>query len=167
VSDCSIPLVLWHCWLGIRKSTWPVKIKWSSSGVVICLERDANVFHIVLLMPLHANVSCLIEIQNGSTFLVLAYPDNHGKRPLNACCWQIVLFNLCPSLCITHTLKCSLQFHHLAKHSASQRWRQQCQCYSWCIISQSAALVMATKCTHTIIKKTNKNTTQKDTQEIP
>ena len=29
-------LVLWHCWLGVRKSIRPVKIEWWGVGVVIC-----------------------------------------------------------------------------------------------------------------------------------
>ena len=37
--------VLWHCWLGARKSIWPVKIKWWGVGVVICLERDTDCLH--------------------------------------------------------------------------------------------------------------------------
>ena len=46
-----VPSVLWHCWLGIRKSIRPVKIEqW---GVVICLKRDADRLHMVQLMPLH------------------------------------------------------------------------------------------------------------------
>ena len=46
-------LVHWHCWFGIRKSIWPVKIQLWGVGVVICLERDADCLHMVQLMPLH------------------------------------------------------------------------------------------------------------------
>ena len=45
--------VLWHCWLGARKSIQPVKIEWSCVGVVICLEWGADCLHMVQLMPLH------------------------------------------------------------------------------------------------------------------
>ena len=45
--------VLWHCWLGARKSTRPVKIEWWGVGVDICLERGADCLHMVQLMPLH------------------------------------------------------------------------------------------------------------------
>ena len=38
---------IWHCWLGIRKSVWPVKIEWWGGGVVICLERRADCLHMV------------------------------------------------------------------------------------------------------------------------
>ena len=52
------PSVLWHCWLGVRKSTWPVKIEWWGAGVVICLERCADCLHIMVqLMLLHPKTS--------------------------------------------------------------------------------------------------------------
>ena len=31
-----LPSVLWHCWLGVRKSIRPVKIEWWGVGVVVC-----------------------------------------------------------------------------------------------------------------------------------
>ena len=37
----SVPSVIWHYWLGARKSIQHVKIEWWSVGVVICLERGA------------------------------------------------------------------------------------------------------------------------------
>jgi len=57
------PSVLWHCWLGIRKSTRPVKIEWWGVGVVNSLEWDADCLHMVHLMPLPSPnpiISCLI-----------------------------------------------------------------------------------------------------------
>ena len=50
---CYQPSVLWHCWLGVRKSIRPVKIEWWGVGVVICLERGADCLHMVQLMSLH------------------------------------------------------------------------------------------------------------------
>ena len=44
--------VLWHCWMGIRKSMRPVKIECLDVGVVVCLERGADCLHVVQLMPL-------------------------------------------------------------------------------------------------------------------
>jgi len=47
------------------------------------LERGAACLHMVQLMPLPSQnhtVSCLILIQTGFTFLVLAYPDCPGKE---------------------------------------------------------------------------------------
>jgi len=46
------PTVLWHCWLDVRKSIWPVKIEWWGVDVVICLERGADCFCVVQLIPL-------------------------------------------------------------------------------------------------------------------
>jgi len=47
------PSVLWHYWLGVKKSVQPGKIEWWGVGVVICLERAADCLHIVQLMPLY------------------------------------------------------------------------------------------------------------------
>jgi len=47
-----LPSVLWRCWLGGRKGIRPVKTEWWGTGMVICLERDANDLHMVQLMPL-------------------------------------------------------------------------------------------------------------------
>jgi len=54
------------------------KSEWWGAGMVICLERDAD-------LPLPLTVSCFSKIQIGFTFLVLAYPGSPGKGPLNGC----------------------------------------------------------------------------------
>jgi len=48
--------------------------RWDA-GVVICLERDADL-HMAQLMPLPLTVSCFSKIQIGRTFLVLAHPGS-------------------------------------------------------------------------------------------
>ena len=53
--------------------------EWWGAGVVICLERGADL-HMAQLMPLPLTVSCFIKIQIGFTFLVLAHPGNPGQR---------------------------------------------------------------------------------------
>jgi len=53
--------------------------------MIICLERGANNLHVVQLIPLSPIISCFIKIQNGSAFLVLAYPGCAGKRLFNGC----------------------------------------------------------------------------------
>ena len=60
----SVPSVLWRCWLGGRKGIRPVKKTewWWGAGVVICLERGADL-HIAQLMPLPLTVSCFSKIQ--------------------------------------------------------------------------------------------------------
>ena len=46
-------------YLGVRKSIRPVKIEWWGAGVVICLERGVDCFHMVQLMPLPSQ-KCII-----------------------------------------------------------------------------------------------------------
>jgi len=60
----------------------PVKTEWWGTGVVICLERGANL-HMAQLMPLPLTVSCFSKIQTGFIFLVSAYPGSPGKGPLS------------------------------------------------------------------------------------
>jgi len=57
------------------------KKEWWGAGVVICLERGADL-HMVQLMPLPLTVSCFIKIQIGCTFLVPAHPGSPGQRAI-------------------------------------------------------------------------------------
>ena len=59
-----MPSVLWCCWLGGRKGIRPVKTEWWGAGMVICLERGADL-HMAQLMPLPLTISCFSEIQIG------------------------------------------------------------------------------------------------------
>jgi len=71
--------------LGGRKGIRPVKkLEWWGAGVVICLERDADL-HMAQLMPLPLTVSCFSKIQIGFSFLVPAHLARPGKGPLNGC----------------------------------------------------------------------------------
>ena len=73
--------VLWHCWLGVGKSIWPVKIKWWGVGVVICLQWGADCLHMVQLMPLHSKTpSSFVSFKSR---LVLPFWYQLRKRPLN------------------------------------------------------------------------------------
>ena len=54
------------------------KLEWWGTGMVICLQRDADL-HMAQLMPLLLAVSCFSKIQIGFTFLVLAHPGSPGK----------------------------------------------------------------------------------------
>jgi len=69
--------VLWRCWLGGRKGIRPVKKQWWGAGVVVCLERGADL-RMVQLMPLSLTVSCFSKIQIGFTFLVPAHPGSRA-----------------------------------------------------------------------------------------
>jgi len=53
--------------------------KWWSAGVVICLERGADL-RMAQLMPLPLTVSCFSKIQIGFTFLVPAHLGSPGQR---------------------------------------------------------------------------------------
>ena len=55
------------------------KTEWWGAGVVICLERGADL-HMAQLMSLPLTVSCLSKIQIGFTFLVPAHPGSAGKK---------------------------------------------------------------------------------------
>jgi len=55
------------CWLGGRKDIRPEKTEWWGTGMVISLERDADL-HMTQLMPLPLIVSCFSEIQVGLPF---------------------------------------------------------------------------------------------------
>ena len=56
-----------------------IKTEWWGAGVVICLERDADL-HIAQLMRLPLTVSCFSKIQIGFTFLVPAHPGSPGQK---------------------------------------------------------------------------------------
>ena len=65
------------------------KTEWWGAGMVICLERGADL-HAAQLMPLPLTVSCFSKIQTGS-FLVPAHLGSPGKRAVKRVC-QCVLF---------------------------------------------------------------------------
>ena len=61
------------------------KTEWWGVGMVICLERDADL-HMAQLMPLPLTVSCFSKIQIGFTFLVPAHLGSPGKRAVKRVC---------------------------------------------------------------------------------
>ena len=70
------------------------KLERCGAGVVICLERGADL-HMAQLMPLPLTVSCFSKIQIGFTFLVPAHPGSPGKGPLNGCLLAMVQMFSC------------------------------------------------------------------------
>ena len=64
--------------VGWQEGHLAVKTEWWGAGVVICLQRGANL-HMAQLMLLPLTVSCFSKIQIGFTILV---PE---KGPLNEC----------------------------------------------------------------------------------
>jgi len=61
------------------------KLEWWYAGVVICLERRADL-HMAQLMPLPLAVFCFSKIQIGFTFLVPAHPGSPGQRAVKRVC---------------------------------------------------------------------------------
>jgi len=55
------------------------KLEWWGAGMVICLERVADL-HMAQLMPLPLTVSCFSKIQIGFAFLVLTHLSSPGQR---------------------------------------------------------------------------------------
>ena len=61
------------------------KQEWWGAGVVVCLERGADL-HMAQLMPLALIVSCSTKIQIGFTFLVSAHLGSPGKSAVKRLC---------------------------------------------------------------------------------
>ena len=61
------------------------KTQWWGAGMVICLERGADL-HMAQLMPLPLTVSCFSKIQIAFTFLVPAHQGSPGKRAIKRVC---------------------------------------------------------------------------------
>ena len=74
------------------------KKQWWGTGMVICLERGADL-HMAQLMPL--TVSCSSKIQIGFTFLVLAYPGCPGKEAVK---WLCVCVCVCVCYLLAHVV---------------------------------------------------------------
>jgi len=71
-------------------------LEWWGTGMVICLERDADL-HMAQLMPLPLTVSCFSKIQIGFTFLVPAHPGSPGKRAVKRVCVCVLSADpICP-----------------------------------------------------------------------
>jgi len=71
------------------------KLEWWGAGVVICLERGADL-HMAQLMPLPLTVSCFSKIQIGFTCLVPAHLGSPRQRAIKRVC-------VC-ALCFSHSL---------------------------------------------------------------
>ena len=95
-----LPSVLWRCWLGSRKGIQPVKnwvVGWWGAGVVICLERGADL-HIAQLIPLPLTDSCFSKIQIGLPFWYQPTRVVPEKGPLNGCvcvCEPLIVRSSC------------------------------------------------------------------------
>jgi len=187
-----VPSVLWHCWLGVRKSIRSVKIEWWRVGVIICLEHGADCLHTVQLMPLHPKtpiIFCIIWIQTGFTFLVPAYPGCPGKRPLNGCsaklrqerhpacknwvvgCWHGYLSGASCRLAYVPTDAC----HSLSLASVKSRLVFTTRCYASAVLAMalclsvhlSVCLSVTSWCSTKMAKRRITQTTPHDSQSSP
>ena len=62
------------------------KLEWWGTGMVICLERDADL-HMAQLMPLPKSyISCFSKIHIGVTFLVPAHLGSPRQRAIKRVC---------------------------------------------------------------------------------
>ena len=68
-----------------------LKSEWWGAGMVICLERDADL-HMAKLMPLPLTVLCSSKIQIGLTCLASAHPGSTGQRAIKRV-WVCVFLN--------------------------------------------------------------------------
>jgi len=77
------------------------KTEWWGAGMVICLERGADL-HMAQLMPLPLDVSCFSKIQIGFTFLVLAHRGSPGQRAVKRfyVCVQCFTVDLLLKICL-------------------------------------------------------------------
>jgi len=65
------------------------KTEWWGAGVVICMERGADL-HMAQLMPLPLTVSCFNKIQIGFTFLVPAHLGSPSQWAVKRLCVCVV-----------------------------------------------------------------------------
>ena len=70
------------------------KTEWWGAGVVIYLERGADL-HVALLMPVPLTVSCFSKIHVRFTFIVLAEPGNPGPRDIKRVCVCVCVIKSC------------------------------------------------------------------------
>ena len=86
------------------------KTNWWGAGMVICLERGADL-HMAQLMPLPLTVSCFSKIQIGFTFwyqltrVVLEKWLLNGCRPMYVCTSTHQMYRQQDTACAKHTYK--------------------------------------------------------------
>jgi len=68
------------------------KTEWWGAGVVVCLERGADL-HMAQLMPLPLTDSCFSKIWICFTFPVAAYPGSPGQGAVKRVCVCVNNFN--------------------------------------------------------------------------
>ena len=107
------------------------KLEWWCTGMVICLERDADL-HMAQLMPLPLTVSCFSKIQTVFTFLVPAYLGSPGKRALNGCVCVCVFVTMC-------NVQAGYMTSPTATTTRSTWWVSASLSVAWCSIPSRAS----------------------------
>jgi len=80
----TLPSLLWHCWLGVRKSIRPVKKLSDEVLAWLFVWREVQMTCIwSSWCHCHPIVSCFIKIQTGLTFLAPAYQCCPGEKAVN------------------------------------------------------------------------------------
>jgi len=108
-----------------------LKTEWWGAGVVICLERDADL-HMAQLMPLPLVVSCFSKIQIG-TFLVPAHLGSPGQGAVKRVC-------VCPF--VDEVSQCKSSGHlstikGLNTVSAQFLWCDWCLCFRFTALQKN------------------------------
>jgi len=88
LSQCKLFILFLYLIIMLRsclQCIQPVKTERWGAGVVICLQRGADL-HVAQLMPLPLTVSCFSKIQIGFTFLVPAHPGSPRQRAVKWLC---------------------------------------------------------------------------------
>ena len=98
------------------------KTEWWGTGVVICLERDADL-HMAQLMLLPLTVPCFSKIQIGFTFLVPADLGSPVQRAVKQVCVCIGLSE--------HYYEELAHAHYVIKNTQINIWSQQFNCIQW------------------------------------
>jgi len=104
--------VIWHCWLGVRKSVRLVEIEWwiNTVDVLICLERDADCFAYcpayatAMPKPHHLVPHLNPDWFNLSGTHLPTYPGR--PRVVGSSCWVSCLSAVCYSQDWRNTAKC-------------------------------------------------------------
>ena len=73
-----------QCFDAVSWTAGMAKTKWWGAGMVICLERGADM-HMAQLMPLPLTVSCFSKIHISFTFLVPAHLGGPGQGAIKRC----------------------------------------------------------------------------------
>ena len=137
------------------------KTEWWGAGMVICLERSADL-HMAQLMPLPLTISCFSKIQIGFTFLVPAHPSSPGKRAVKQVCVHNLHSKLFRKLTQTslhiwwsYHVCCLCTMSLLKKTSVSTAPTAACDTDIWkytslrsayCIYADNVALPAFTRC---------------------